>query len=63
MASMMGQLGCPQTAADVSALVHSCVLLLHMVANMGTDRGLGNQGHGKTPGRQGAPGFRNPLRC
>ena len=33
MASMMGELGCPQTAADVSPLVHSRALPLHMVAN------------------------------
>ena len=53
----MGQLGCPQTAADVSTLVHPCVFLLHMAVIMGTDRGVGNQGNAKTQGKRVGPGF------
>jgi hypothetical protein len=38
MPSMMGQLGRPQTAADVSALVHHVYPCYTRAASMGTDR-------------------------
>ena len=35
--------------------------MLRMAVIVGTDRGVGNQGNAKTPGRTAVPGFGIPL--